>query len=162
MRRTVLSICLISIATLAIAASPDPIRVGKGDLDPVVFPESKSILLEELSSEGRYGPVPERHKRQIRESLVKIERMLLSGAEQTSATDEAIQVEVDQINSILARADSKVAKGRCEERKPMGSNIRLRSVCRDQETMSQQREVADRMFRQMNRCQGGETGGCRS
>lgn len=162
MRSMFVVLCLAA-AGVALAASPDPIRLSAEDLQPAVFSESKQILLDELSAEGRYGPVPERYKRKIRESLTSIET-LLADSQGASEVEAAIQAEADEINDLLARADSKVGKGRCEERKPMGSNIRLRTVCRDSATMYQQRDMAREAFRELNRCamkgSGGGGTGC--
>lgn len=146
------------LAGAAVAASPEPIRLGSGDLTPEVFPESKQVLLEELSADGRYGPVPERHKRKIREALASIETMLADPS--ASGAEMAIQAEAEEINDILTRADSKVGRGRCEERKPMGSNIRMRTVCRDSATMAQQRETAQRTMENLNRCAQQDGGLC--
>lgn len=150
---------LLSAAGTVWAASPEPIRLSGGDLTPEAFPQSKQVLLEEMSAEGRYGPVPERHKRKIRESLSSIETML-ADPQSASGVDVAIQAEAQEINDLLERADSKVGKGRCEERKPMGSNIRLRTVCRDAATMHQQRDMAQQAFRELNRCQMKDGGHC--
>lgn len=158
MRNTVVAI-LFLLAGASFAASPEPIRLGGGDLTPEAFPQSKEILLEEMSAEGRYGPVPERYKRKIRESLSSIETML-ADPQSASGVDAAIQAEAEEINDILAAADGKVGKGRCEERRPMGSNIRLRTVCRDAATMHQQRDMAQQAFRELNRCQMKDGGRC--
>lgn len=157
--RTTIVATLFLFAGASLAASPDPIRLSTGDLAPEAFPQSKQILLEEMSADGRYGPVPERHKRKIREALASIETML-ADPQAASGIDVAIQAEADEINDILERADSRVGKGRCEERKPMGSNIRMRTVCRDSATMAQQRETAQRTMENLNRCAQKDGGLC--